>query len=104
MKAQNNKGKISENLSGRVNVRFEPALKEITDQLVRERGALDLSDYLRGLVIADAIAADKKMNGITIPGWLIGKRVSIVGEKGKDKEANVQPTNPSHRGKHDAKQ
>jgi hypothetical protein len=84
MKAQ---GKANENQTGRVNVRFEPALKIVIDQLTKERGASDLSDYIRGLVIADAIAADKKMHGITIPGWLIGQRISIVGprEKGKEK-------------------
>ena len=65
-------------LNGRVNLRVEPALRNLIDELIKESGASDISDYLRGLVIAEAIESKKKMLGISIPAWLVERRVILI--------------------------
>lgn len=81
---------------GRINVRFEPTLRSLVDDLIRLRGAADLSDYMRGLVILDALSADRKLFGISIPAWLTESRVSI---KGSDSHGNKPQ--PGSASKHD---
>lgn len=78
---------------GRLNLRVEPELHRLALELVRERGARDLSDYIRGLLIDDAMEAEKQLRGVSIPGWLTDRRLILVR---RDSEAHVpSPGAPS---------
>lgn len=70
-------------LSERVNLRIESQLLEYVKDLASKAGARDLSDYVRGLLIAESMTAKKDLTGISLPGWLIGNKVFISGEKTK---------------------
>lgn len=60
-----------------ITVRLEPKLRELARILAKERGATDTSDYIRGLLVADAVKQNKPLSGIQIPGWLIDNLVEL---------------------------
>ena len=65
----------------RVNIRIEPRLKEILDTRILELGARNLTDYIRGLLIADAVRNGKNLRGVlSLPGWLGSHREVTEGE------------------------
>ena len=70
-----------EKLITRFNFRIDEALRDIASELIKRRGAKDISDYLRGLLIIDALAASIPVTGIDIPGWLNDKRIEICLKK-----------------------
>jgi hypothetical protein len=72
----------------RKTVRVEEGLFQIALQRISTMEANDFSDYVRGLIIADALSASAPMSGINIPGWLVGTRVSFALIE------NVDPPNP----------
>lgn len=59
-------------------VRVDERLFQIALSRVTETGADDFSDYVRGLIVADALASPMKITGIDIPGWIVGKRVNFT--------------------------
>lgn len=59
-------------------VRLEERLYQIALSRLPRTGANDFSDYVRGLIIADALSVAASMAGIDIPGWLVGKRVNFT--------------------------
>ena len=84
MKAHKQTEKIT-GLSDRINVRFDSAMTALINELIKLHNADGVSDYVRGLVILDALKADKKLLGISIPGWLTESLVFIRGSEHADK-------------------
>jgi len=73
----------SDDISGRINLRLDPPLRVLLEDLISLRMARDLSDYIRGLIIADAIELRKPIIGVEIPGWLSASHKALItqGEK-----------------------
>lgn len=67
----------NEKRTAKITVRLEPGLRDMGKYLASKSGASDLSDYLRGLILADVISDGQVVTGIDIPGWLIGKHIDI---------------------------
>jgi hypothetical protein len=61
----------------RIVIRLEPRLMEMARALVAERDSGTISEYIRGLIIADAAKQGKTLSGINIPGWLIDNLVVV---------------------------
>jgi hypothetical protein len=61
----------------RITVRLEAQLFELARSLARERGAADISDYVRGLLVVDAVTENKPLGGTPVPGWLIEKGIIV---------------------------
>jgi len=58
-------------------IRMELTLGTLCERLAVEREASGLSDYIRGLLIADAIALGHDLTGIQIPGWVVGTVLDV---------------------------
>jgi hypothetical protein len=61
-------------------IRLDPTLGMLCDRVAVERGAADLSDYIRGLLIADAIALGHVLVGIEVPSWVVGTVLDVQGK------------------------
>jgi hypothetical protein len=61
----------------RIVIRLEPRLMEITRALVVERDTGAISEYIRGLIVADAVKQGKSLAGVAIPGWLTDTLVEL---------------------------
>ena len=76
--------------TGKITVRVDEELAKLAAQLAEERGATDVSDYVRGLLVADAATVDRNLiHGIPIPGWAV-ERVFQAGKE-KEREAPKAP-------------
>lgn len=61
----------------KITLRLDPRLMEMARALVTERKAGTVSEYIRGLIIADAVKQGKSLSGIDIPGWLTDVLVEL---------------------------
>jgi hypothetical protein len=68
----------------KVVVRFSEELHDLALQLQKQHGATDVSDYLRGLVVADAAREGRLIRGISIPAWVVGERIHLTSDKTKE--------------------
>ncbi len=50
---------------------------ELTRSLIGQRESGTISEYIRGLIIADAIKQHLSLSGISIPGWLTNTLVEL---------------------------
>jgi hypothetical protein len=61
----------------KITLRLEPRLMELARVLIVQRKAGTISEYIRGLIIADAVRQGKSTARITIPGWLTDSFVEL---------------------------
>jgi hypothetical protein len=62
--------KQDEKQGEKITVRLGVRLNQLAQSLAREHGADDFSDYVRGLIVHDAVTRGKSLSGIATPGWL----------------------------------
>jgi len=67
----------NEKRTSKVTVRLEPRLRDLADAGAESRGASDISDYIRGLLLSDAHNLGAPLKGLDLPGWLIGEHLTI---------------------------
>lgn len=63
----------------RITVRLEDDLFALARTLANDRRADDVSDYIRGLLVVDAVTEGKSLGSIAIPGWLIEQGLIVPG-------------------------
>jgi hypothetical protein len=61
----------------KIAIRLESRLMEMARALIVERNTGTISEYIRGLIIADAVKQGRSLAGITIPGWLTDTLVEL---------------------------
>lgn len=66
----------SEKRTQRITIRLENELVGIAEQLVRSHKAGDMSKFVRGLIIGDAVASGLSIEA-DIPSWLVGRYVLV---------------------------
>lgn len=61
----------------RITIRLDAKLLEMAERLIDQHKAGDTSEYIRGLILADAVFSGLPVEGTDIPGWLIGTRLLV---------------------------
>lgn len=70
----------------RISIRFDEQLFRVAADMQKEHGADDISDYIRGLIVLQAVQEGRSIRGVQIPGWISELILHTVRETGRQQE------------------